>query len=275
MNYKTLHDNGQEYGPISADTLRQWIRDGRVNVQTRVQPDGSTEWTTLGALAEFRSDLAPAGKPKTSGLAIASLVLGIMGLVSCGLTSLFGLVLGIVGLVKINKSQGRLSGNGLAIAGIVTSCLFILLIPIQAAMLLPALSKAKAKAQCISCVNNMKQMGLAVRIYSMDNDDNYPTEKWCDLMLSELGSTNVLVCPAHDGSSCGYAYNSNLIGREEGSFQPDTVIFFESDAGWNAVGGPELMIQQSRHSDVFNVGFADGSVHQLPATDLPSLRWDP
>ncbi len=50
----------------------------------------------------------------------------------------------------------------------------IAIIAILAAMLLPALAAAKRKAQRISCVNNLKQVGLAFRVWEGDNGDKYP-----------------------------------------------------------------------------------------------------
>ena len=50
----------------------------------------------------------------------------------------------------------------------------IAIIAILAAMLLPALAAAKKKAAKIACVNNQKQVGLAYRVWSGDNNDKYP-----------------------------------------------------------------------------------------------------
>ena|SRR5688572_14437675 len=50
----------------------------------------------------------------------------------------------------------------------------IAIIAVLASLLLPALAKAKGKAQAIACVNNLKQLSLATRLYQDDNNQRYP-----------------------------------------------------------------------------------------------------
>ena len=63
-----------------------------------------------------RPDTRP---PSTNGLAVASLVLGIVGWWPCGIGSIVAIVLGFVARSQIRSSQGRQGGDGLALAGII------------------------------------------------------------------------------------------------------------------------------------------------------------
>jgi hypothetical protein len=294
--YTIIGHDQKQYGSVTEGQLRQWIADGRVNAQTRVQAEGATEWKSLSEIPEFAAALISSAPPplssampttataapqKMSGMAVTSLVLGILGIVTCGITVLLsapiGLILGAIAMNKIGKSQGQLRGKGLALAGIITSGVAFLLIPIFAAMMLPALAAAKQKAQEINCVNNEKQLGLAMMIYSGDNKDKFPpAATWCDAIKTYAGSEKVFKCPAANSSSrCDYAFNAKLDGMDKSKINPQTVMIFESDGGWNADGGSELMIGKPRHARMFVVALADGSVQQVREAQLNTLRWDP
>ena len=88
----------------------------------------------------------PAPVCRTSGMAIASLVLGILGLCTC-VTALPGLILGIIALVQTSRNRECLRGQGLALAGTIISGIAVLFTPILAAILFPVFARARDKAQ--------------------------------------------------------------------------------------------------------------------------------
>jgi hypothetical protein len=48
--YKIIGADLKEYGPVSAEQLRQWMAEGRVNGQTKVQAADATEWKAMADL---------------------------------------------------------------------------------------------------------------------------------------------------------------------------------------------------------------------------------
>jgi prepilin-type N-terminal cleavage/methylation domain-containing protein/prepilin-type processing-associated H-X9-DG protein len=90
----------------------------------------------------------------------------------------------------------------------------IAIIGILASMLLPALSKAKSRALRIACVSNQRQMGLAFRMWSDDNESRFPwrleqasggtrglTEAWRHFAVisNEISTPKVFRCPNDSG----------------------------------------------------------------------------
>ena len=103
--YRIIGADGKEYGPITAEQLRQWIAEGRANAQTRVLPEGTTEWKTLAELPEFISPppgtvsspppmssvpvTSPAALDQVSGPSTALIILAILGFLLQGVGLMF------------------------------------------------------------------------------------------------------------------------------------------------------------------------------------------
>ena len=61
--YKIIGADQREYGPVSADQVRQWITEGRANVETQTQLEGGGEWKPLAQFHEFATALAAKTTP--------------------------------------------------------------------------------------------------------------------------------------------------------------------------------------------------------------------
>ena len=103
----------------------------------------------------------------------------------------------------------------------------IAIIAILASLLLPALARAKARAQRIACVNDQKQIGLSFTMWGHDHEDKYPsvvdpleggskglTTVWQHFitMSNELVTPKILHCPSDPGKQTATDFTTGATG---------------------------------------------------------------
>jgi len=145
---------------------------------------------------------SPVAATQKSGLAVASLILGICGIVLClgPLAGIPAVICGHIAHSKIKKAGGTLTGTGLATAGLITgyvSILMIFMMGLLAAIAIPNFVRARKAAQANACIMNLKAIEGAKAAWAQDNkktDNDLPTD--ADLFGPDKSMLEKPVCPA-------------------------------------------------------------------------------
>ena len=175
----------------------------------------------------------------------------------------------------------------------------IAIIAILAAMLLPALAQARAKAQQISCLNQVKQINLAFLMYTQDNTERWPSMYWSAAnsrwepypiwwggeIKSYVGDDKVFLCPSKSDTVCSYIYNIYLQGRQNSSITSASSIITIGDStgnGWWGIDG-DTMVRfghvncrlKDSHNSGANFGFVDGHAEWQKCYTWKPSQWNP
>jgi hypothetical protein len=142
-------------------------------------------------------------QPVRQGLAIASMVVGIVGMATSCLPvlGLVGLILGIVALVKASRRPREYGGQGFAIAGVclggVSLLLCVVVLPMLVAIMLPSFSKARELARRSVCAANLSGTGMALRMYANVNQGQFPPDV-DPLVAGNFAQPAQFLCPTTD-----------------------------------------------------------------------------
>jgi hypothetical protein len=157
------------------------------------------------------SDNPPAvPQSKTNGLAITSLVLGILAVMLCGVGIVFaipGLICGIMGMNRVKKSGGVEQGHGLALTGTIMSGVSLALLPViglLAAIAIPNFVKARNASASNACVSNLRALDSAKANWALENRKTNGTEPTdSDLFGATKYIREKPTCPAGGTYSIG------------------------------------------------------------------------
>src|ERR1051326_797752 len=119
-----------------------------------------------------------------------------------------------------------------------------------------ALAAAKERALSINCVNNLKQFGLAVRVWALDNGDSNPPTVLC--MSNELSTPKILVCPADTARQTAADFQSFTMANCSYEFLAPSEATDKE---------PQRVL--SRCPIHGNIGLCDGSVQRSIAKNHP------
>ncbi len=180
----------------------------------------------------------------------------------------------------------------------------IVAVALLAALLLPALAAAKRKSSRIGCVSNLKQVGIAFRLWEGDNGDKYPMQViltnnetlklvthgnayllW-QTMSNELSTPKILYCPNDTQRTNAWSFSqgfsdvniSYFFSLDAAESYPQMILDGDDNLAVKGVrvrpgilnlgANPSVAWTKDRHKGAGNIGMADGSAQQVTIAGL-------
>ncbi len=190
------------------------------------------------------------------------------------------IVLSSLSLSVIKKKKIVLFGKTLAIGAIALALAAIVILSI---VLYPLMDKTGL------CGKHLQLLTGSIELYStvdfnwedksfppigrrIRDEEIYPDpDKWCDQLVERTINMKLFTCPSVKQGRCHYAMNPYAKPDSPG----DVVLLFETKAGWNQFGGPELLNPQNHNGRGCNIVFNDMHVEFVKTEDFDKLRWEP
>jgi hypothetical protein len=135
----------------------------------------------------------------------------------------------------------------------------------------------KRMARGRACSLQLRSIHSAINIYGGEYNGMLPTaDSWCDLLNKYVDSDGkTFKCPVAKEGRCNFAFNINVNEMKLDDIPPDVVLLFESEPGWNQVGGPELLTTENHEGTRCTILTAGGGTGFIKTEDLNRLRWEP
>jgi len=142
-------------------------------------------------------------------------------------------------------------------------------IPVAIGLFLPIFLQARNSAQQSGCMSNLKRLGMAQGLYSVDFDDRLMTSAWMDGLLPYTKTQSVFHCPAADQGRnlrYGYSFDSSAVTKSVSEFRnpAESIIIFDAvPMGRNSVSDLTSAPEPPRHRKNL-VLYLDGHAAQAP-----------
>ncbi len=133
----------------------------------------------------------------------------------------------------------------------------------------------KLRQHCNSSLRTV--CNLYYRTVIITNSSVPIVENWCDSIDNQHTKKIYFKCPGQSPNSnprSDYAINENVANYTFEDLPDDLVLFFESDLGWNGVGGKDDVCSMNHNNDMVGIILINGYAFHIEKGRIGELRWE-